>query len=413
MREPAPRPRRIPAGIPLRSLAGVLTLAFVVLVVLAAPPRHGWFTPADDETVAMAAQQTTGPVTSFVPQIPPPREIVTPTPAPTPSPTPAAEFITYTSSGDGEQANELGRIPILMYHGFTHDLAYTDEWTLTYDQFRDQLDWLVANDFVMIGLNNVIDRNIAIPAGKRPVVLTFDDASSGQFRLREAKGGGFEVNPDTAVGILEEYRKTYPEFAGPAFFAVLPYNCFANEDDPSTCEDRLTWLIEHDYEVGNHTMGHQNLTDVSIDVCKSQIVDPVTWLDERIQGPNDLSDVLVLPFGAYPARENFRELLFDGFWLEGEYFVPRLVLEVGGGPARAPYHVEWATNLTRYNTHPDVFQYWADQIESGEMAIYVSDGSAETVTVPEGWIGALDQDRVREDGRRIIVQMTDPATPTS
>jgi peptidoglycan/xylan/chitin deacetylase (PgdA/CDA1 family) len=400
-----------PARVPMRNLAGLMTVAFVVVVVLAAPERPSRFTlagEAADGTISMAAQPPTGPMTSFVPQIPPPREIVTPTP------TPVAEFISYTTAG--ARANELGRFPILMFHAFVYEEANTDEWTLTFDQFREQLDWLVANDFVMVGLNSIIDRNIAIPAGKRPVVLTFDDASAGQFRLRASKDGGYEVNPDTAVGVLEEYRQKYPEFAGPAFFAVLPYNCFqfeGDDGDPSTCEDRLTWLVDHGYEIGNHTMGHQNLTDVPIDVFKEQIVEPIQWFAERIEGPNDLSNVLVLPFGAYPAQENFRALLFDGFWLDGEYFVPSLVLEVGGGPARAPYSVDWATNLSRYNTEPEVFRYWADQIESGEVAVYVSDGSVETVTVPEGWVESLDQDLIRKDGRRITVQMTEPATPAA
>jgi hypothetical protein len=81
-------------------------------------------------------------------------------------------------------ANELGRIPIFMYHAFVHNES-ADEWTLTFDQFRAQLDWFLANDFVAVGINSAfIDREFDIPAGKRPVVLTFDDASAGQFGLR-------------------------------------------------------------------------------------------------------------------------------------------------------------------------------------------------------------------------------------
>ena len=60
-------------------------------------------------------------------------------------------------------------------------------------------------------------------------------------------------------------------------------------------------------------------------------------------------------------------MLFDGFWLEGEYFVPTLVLEVWGGPTRSPFHLEWSTAISRYNTEPSVFWGWAETIEAGEI----------------------------------------------
>ncbi len=406
----SPRARRGPARPrTIFSLAGVVTLAFVVAVVLMAPSRDDWFLPVKSDEqpgVSMAAQPATGPMTSFVPQIPPRREIATPT-APPPSPTEEPEFISYLDAGKGSGANELGRIPVLMYHAFVHEEGNTDEWTITFDQFRKQLDWLVENEFTMVGIGSLITREFDVPAGRKPVVLTFDDASGGQFRMQAADDGGVELNPDTAVGILEEYKKKYPEFGGPALLAVVPANCFDfPDDDPSTCEQRLEWLVDHGYEVGNHTMTHQDLTDVSIDEFKDQVFGTARWFNERIGGPNNLSDVLVLPFGAYPAQDNFRALLFDGFWLDGEYFVPSLVVEVGGGPTRSPFHIEWKTNIWRYNTEPSVFWDWADVIESGEVELFVSDGDASVVTVPEGWETSLDQDLILEDGRRIVIEST-------
>jgi peptidoglycan/xylan/chitin deacetylase (PgdA/CDA1 family) len=418
MRNPDPHRRRLSAPASIYSLAGVVTLAFVVAVVLAAPARPSWFTaaestrPEENASVSMAAQPATGPMTSFVPQAPP-RQVASPEPtlAPEPKPTeePAGDFITYLEPDEGVGANELGRIPILMYHAFVYGEENTDEWTLTFDQFREQLDWLVANDFVMVGLNSVIHRDFDVPAGKKPVVLTFDDASGGQYRLQAAADGGLELNPDTALAILEEYKQEYPEFAGPAFFAVLPDWCFyyPDDNDPATCEERLQWLVDNGYEVGNHTMGHENLTDAPVDVFKYQVFGPTQWFAERISGPNNLADVLVLPYGAYPAQDDIRAWLFDGFWYEEEYFVPTLVLEVGGGPARSPFHIEWTTNLSRYNTDPGLFWEWADIMDAGEVELFVSDGDPDTVTVPEGWEEALNQELISEDGRSIVVETFD------
>ncbi len=307
-------------------------------------------------------------------------------------------------------ANELGRIPIYMYHAFVFNEENTDEWTITFDEFRAQLDWLYANDFVAVGVNAMLDREFDIPAGKKPVILTFDDANQAQFGLQQAPDGEYQVHPDTAVGVLEEYREAYPGFIQSAFFAVLPYNCFAGDDDPSTCEERLQWLVEHGYEIGNHTRGHQNLSQADDILIKEEILEPIAWFDERIEGPNNLSEVLVLPFGMYPAEDYQVDWLFEGFWHYGEYFVPSLVLEVGGGPSRSPYHEEWRTNLPRINTDPEIFWGWAERIESGEVDLFVSDGELEYVTVPEGWESTLNTSTLAEDGCELLIAKSAPAS---
>lgn len=69
----------------------------------------------------------------------------------TPTPAPAVEAVVAVDPAEGE-ANELGGVPIIMYHAFVHDPALTDEWTLTFDQFRAQLDWFREHDFVMVGM---------------------------------------------------------------------------------------------------------------------------------------------------------------------------------------------------------------------------------------------------------------------
>jgi peptidoglycan/xylan/chitin deacetylase (PgdA/CDA1 family) len=191
---------------------------------------------------------------------------------------------------------------------------------------------------------------------------------------------------------------------------VLPFNCFTGPGDPSTCEDRLTWLVEHGYEIGNHTRDHQNLSLADDELIKEEILEPVAWFAERIEGPGNLSDVLVLPFGMYPSEDYQEEWLFDGFWHHGEFFVPRLVLEVTGGPTRSPFHTEWTPNLTRINTYPDTFEYWTEQIESGEVEIFVSDGDPSYVTIPDGWEARISEAILTEDGREVLVQPPESAS---
>ncbi len=399
-------------------------LAFVLAAIVLSqrdrePNPDDAIEAATTPSMAVAAQTATEPIAPVVSQAIPTREARVSTPAPIALPTsegepeelgmePDGDVITYLEPGEGVGANELGRIPILMYHAFVHDEANTDDWTLTFDQFREQLDWLVANDYVMVGMSSIISRDFDVPAGKKPVVLTFDDSSGGQFRLRESADGELEVNPDTAVAIIEEYKQAYPGFAGPAFLAVLPHHCFSfpDDNDPSTCEERLQWLIDNGYEIGNHTMSHMNLTDAPLDDFIYEVHGPTQWFGERITGPNNLADVLVLPYGAYPARDEYRAMLFNGMQVGDEFWMPVLILEVGASPARSPFHIEWTPNLSRYNTSPEIFWQWAESMDSGDTVVFVSDGDIGTVAIPEGWEEMLNEELIAEDGRRIVVETT-------
>lgn len=299
--------------------------------------------------------------------------------------------------------NELGGVPIIMYHAFVHNEENTDEWTLTYDQFREHLDWFRDHDFVMVGMQSMVDGRFDVPAGKRPIVLTFDDSSSGQFGLHEAEGGCYEVEPETAVGILEEYRSEYPDFAGPAFFAVLPWKCFASDDDPSSCEERLNWLVEHDYEVGNHTCDHVDMTDVSAEFFTESIDSMEVWINALIpEGKGNLSDVLVMPFGAFPDANlhgDQRSWLADGFWYLGEPVNLELVLAVNGGPAISPYSDSFYPAETyRIASDPQTLGYWQERITSGETPIFVSDGNPDIVTVPASAEKSVDEDALNDMG---------------
>jgi len=396
--------------------AALLVVLVVLAVVVPAPsiPTPSISIPAPDISLASVIGGDDGDDEPTAAELAKALQIATPPPPPVSAgPGPQKEMATRSASVIPELAtlsqtkpNELGGVPIIMYHAFVHDPAYTDEWTLTFDQFRAQLDWFRENDFVMVGMQSMIDGRFDVPAGKRPIILTFDDASAGQFGLQEAPGGGYEVKPDTAVGVLEEYAKQYPEFAGPAFFAVLPWNCFESEDDPSTCEERLNWLIEHDYEIGNHTYDHVDMTDVSPEFFTESIGSMKNWINERIpQGPGNLSEVLVMPFGAFPdwdLHPDQRSWLAEGFWYLGEPVNLDLVLAVNGGPAISPYSVSFFPAETyRIASEPGVLAYWQEQIASGATPVFVSDGNPETVTVPASYQDEGDTEQLDHKGLQL------------
>lgn len=280
--------------------------------------------------------------------------------------------------------NELGRIPILMYHAFTNDEAPLDDWTVTPEIFRQHLEWLYEHDFYIIPLVDMINNEIKAPPGKHPVVLTFDDASSRQFRLIRNGHGEFQPDPTTAVGVMESVFDAHPDFGRGGLFAVVPNNCFRYDEEVATCEERLTWLAEHGYEIANHTWWHENLHTVSDDEFREQVGKTKIWIDERVAGRSNLSNVLVLPFGEWPRSEAQVQMLREGFVYGGQDIVIAGVVEVGGGPSPSPSSGTWSRRaIDRMNTDPETWAYWTGRIESSEVTLFTSDGNPATVTIPD------------------------------
>jgi peptidoglycan/xylan/chitin deacetylase (PgdA/CDA1 family) len=278
--------------------------------------------------------------------------------------------------------DELGQIPILMYHGFTHDEQYVDDWTVTYDEFRGDLTWLWEHNFYIVSIDNLLHNEIAIPPGKHPVVLSFDDTSSGQFRLLKDEAGAYTPDPETAVGVIEAFAQKHPDFGKGGLFALLPYNCFKHEGEQTTCEERLTWLASHGYEIANHTWGHQELSDVSDEELMEQIALTMDFINERVSGPGNQSRVLVLPYGEFPSQAQ-TEMVEAGFTWNGQTYSVSAFVTVQGGLSPSPSSGDWSRwRIERFNTERETWSQWQQMIETHEVTLYTSDGDPGTVTIP-------------------------------
>ncbi len=328
------------------------------------------------------------------------------------------------------QPDEMGLVPIPMYHAFVKDTetkggATTaggdglDQWTRTISEFRADLQWYYDHDFFVIPMRDYVENAMNVPAGKHPLVLTFDDASTRQAMWIKNSSGTIMADPESALGVMEAFSAEHPDFGRGGYFAVLLYNCFNNPDGPAEmadCATKLNWMADHGYEIGNHTQGHQDLTDISDDDFRYQIGDPTLWIRAHVPAKADMSSVLTLPFGAYPKRDLHPtqwEYLVDGFSYQGEAINLEGILQVNGGPAMSPVNAKWDRyGIARFNTDPEVTNYWWSEIESGELTMYTSDGNPDIVTVPNALpstiAGLFDADRMTAKGYTVI--QYDPAT---
>ena len=165
--------------------------------------------------------------------------------------------------------DESGLIPVMMYHGIVNlkdsDTAYTggnvdkDGYTRTAESFRKDLDYYYNEGYRMIRLEDYIDGKINTEMGKSPIVLTFDDGLENNIKVTGLdSNGNIIIDPNSAVGILEEYKKKYPDYNVTATFFINGGLFRQNEYN----EKILNWLIDNGYDIGNHTYTHVDFTTV-------------------------------------------------------------------------------------------------------------------------------------------------------
>ncbi|MGC4191720.1 MAG: polysaccharide deacetylase family protein [Thermomicrobiales bacterium] len=297
------------------------------------------------------------------------------------------------------QPDELGVIPVFMYHAITSADHTDDLWTRTVKDFRSDLQWLYDHDFYVVSMREVLTDAISAPPGKHPVLLTFDDASSGQFQFEKDAKGDLVPTPDSTIGVMEDFYAKHPDFGHSGLFALLPYNCFSSDADYNTidyCDQKLNWLSDHGYEIGNHTWGHQDLSVVDADEIASQIGQTMDFIDEHVKGPGNMSRVLVLPYGAMPDPNVdwwAWATIYQGFTWNGEDVTLDAVVDVNGGVVPSPASTAWDPyTINRFNTEPDLIKYWFDEFENGDLVLYTSDGNPQTVVVPDNLPDQLAED---------------------
>jgi peptidoglycan/xylan/chitin deacetylase (PgdA/CDA1 family) len=285
-----------------------------------------------------------------------------------------------TADAAAVRANELGRVPFLMYHRIV--AAPQSVYDRTPAQFRAELDRLAAEDYVPVTAKEVATRAIDIPAGKHPVVLTFDDGDPSQFSL-DANGRPAE---GTAIRTLLEVAEEHPGFR-PVASLYVNADPFGGRDTAKA----LAWLHEHGFEVGNHTYSHANLSELG----DAEVQREISAGDQAIVRalPGYRVSSLALPFGAAPSRS---ELARRGTSQGSEYGYD-CVLLVGSEPSPSPYSVDFdPLNVPRIRSQEAVGEdsdfgsaAWLGKLAAQPDLRYTSDGDPGRISFPAATSGLL------------------------
>ena len=287
--------------------------------------------------------------------------------------------------------NELGEVPIMMYHGIHNKLNsetnYTggnvdkDGYQRTAEAFRNDLEFYYEKGYRMVRLTDYVDGNIDVELGKSPLILTFDDGLDNNIMVTGLDSKGeIIIDSNSAVGILEEYKKKYPDYNVTATFFING----AIFNQPDYNEKIVKWLVDHGYDIGNHTYSHVNFSNVGAEKSEQEVGSIYKILDELI--PGKYVNIVALPFGSpYNLNHSNMPHIFESTY-DGKTYTTKSALRVGWMAESSPFDSEFNPKFLKR-----IRAYDNDGVEFDiemnfkllDNSRYISDGDVNKIVIPE------------------------------
>lgn len=306
-------------------------------------------------------------------------------------------------AGDG--INELGKVPIMMYHGIREKTSSStgtvggnvdkDGYNRTPSAFREDLEYYYEHGYRMIRLEDYINGKVDVEYSKSPIILTFDDGNEDNIRVTGLdENGNIIIDKNSAVGILEEFKKNHPDanvtatfFVNAGMFNQSEYN-----------EKILKWMVENNYDIGNHTQTHLDIKKSSADKVQKEIVYVYEELEKII--PGKYVKIIALPFGSPYSKthDNFKYVLSSTY--NDKTYETEAALRVGWEPEVSCFDKDFdKTFLKRcraYDNNGKEFDIKMvfDMLEKNR---YISDGEPNIITIKES-----DKTKLNETNMKVI-----------
>ncbi|MCL2003930.1 MAG: CapA family protein [Oscillospiraceae bacterium] len=321
-----------------------ILLIGLLLAACVPPPGDGFpaLSPEPDASPAAPSSSSEPPSSSS-----PPAE---PSASPEPVP-PAFELEEYTGP---------------LYHAFFHfliawpDVAYGNSYGRDLDrdcvtpaEFRRSLEEFYRNDFVLMNLNDyagvgadgaVTRKPIMVPAGKKPLILSFDDINyysktlglgvcdkvildeNGRLAMSTAMSDGtVRITYDNdVVPMLEAFCEEFPDFSPfgdkgllsiTGYDGILGYRTQRDspnrESEIAAARPVVQALLDAGWYFGAHGYGHFDMERINLERVRT---DTRRWREEVGPLVGD-TQIYLFPYGSRTSWDDprFLSLIDDGF----------------------------------------------------------------------------------------------------
>ena len=295
-------------------------------------------------------------------------------PGVTPLPSPESPAIDYTKI----KPYEVGQIMIVMYHGIVEGQA-KDSYQRSAADFWSDMEALYERGYRLISLRDLVNNHITVEAGMTPVVFTFDDGLSSSFSLEE-RDGQLVPAENTGLWLMEKFAEQHPDFGCTATF-FINNNPFPGA---GTIPQRLGRLIDHGYDVGNHTLNHVDFHKADPETIQAEIGAVDQLIRSALPGYEGMG--LSYPYGHHP-DDAYRSYITEGIY-EGQTYTYQYAVNVGydgmkpASPNRIGYNPMELSRVRGSDDAETDLGYFLRYYDENPAYRYISDGNPDTVTLP-------------------------------
>jgi peptidoglycan/xylan/chitin deacetylase (PgdA/CDA1 family) len=194
--------------------------------------------------------------------------------------------------------NTSGNVLVLAYHRIAEPEGAGQR---TPAAFRADLERLLAGGYYPVNLQDLVEGKLnMVPAGKRPVILTFDGATPDQFTILPDGS----VEPNSGVGILSGFHAAHPiDWPLRATFFVPTAGTGGSPDaapfgTSALAAQKLQTLVAWGAEVGNQVPDGADLSRLSPEEVQQELLAGKAQLQALLPGYEPVS--LCVPNGRAP-----------------------------------------------------------------------------------------------------------------
>ena len=186
--------------------------------------------------------------------------------------------------------------PIFMYHNIGKKEG---RFTVQPETLYQHIEQIEDAGYDFVTFSEFAERDFSRITNK-PAVLTFDDSTVNQYRILPS---GI-TDPNSAVGVLEQYKRDHPQTTLTATFFVntTTENNLPVFGQPGLAQTKCRFLTRNGYEIGAHADRHRDFNDLT----KYEIAADLATFTKKMRDhlPEYQIRSFAYPYGSLPGKDS-------------------------------------------------------------------------------------------------------------